>query len=562
MSLISVDQITNRLNTVVVDTTKIATKDASGFVSAATATAGDTSTKLATTQFVANAIGPGVGASASGAIYENTTMITADYTMGAGKNGHSVGPITIATGKTVTIPSGQTWFVDTAPSSGSASSGSSSSINSVVVATAGQTVVATPAYVLGVGSLQVFVNGLLVRVGFDYTETTTTSITFLSGLSAGNKVALVSWATLPISTTDSGNVVYTPAGTGAVATTVKAGLDSQVLNVFRFMTPTQITDVQANTALIDVSTPCAVAEVCAGVLKSDLYYPPGTYLRDTLRLNSSTNGICIYGAGLGTVIKPKATATYGLQIEGTSGVSNMSGFKVRDMKIDMSLMANTSGVSGIYQRNAYGGMVDNVTVTGWGSTNKSLILKDGAYTTQYSNCTFGAGCKIDIVGVSAPNQVTTITFVNCDGGYITSDWSTAITIFGGAWQTSSAGTFLTLGTVRNFRVYATDIEGFANYFSATGSTHSLVSRDNDFSGMVGNYPYNSGSQYPTFYTFHDGAGNNPVGNVGSGQQIMGITLGGGSATLSNSTLEYNVSDDGWVTFSGLLQIGTVSTAEH
>jgi hypothetical protein len=352
---------------------------------------------------------------------------------------------------------------------------------------------------------------------------------------------------------------YLPSGTGAVATTVKAELDNQVLSVFRFMTTAQIADVQANTTLIDVSTPCAVAEVCAGIIKSDLYYPPGTYLRDTLRLNSATNGICIYGAGLGTVIKPKATATYGIQIEGTSGISNMSGFKVRDMKVDMSLMANTSGVSGIYQRNAYGGVVDNVTVTGWGSTNKSLILKDGAYTTQYSNCTFGAGCKIDIIGVSAPNQVTTITFVNCDGGYITSDWATAITILGGAWQTSSAGTFLTLGTVRNFRVYATDIEGFANYFSATASTHSLISRDNDFSGMVGSYPFNAGSQYPTFYTFHDGAGNNPIGNVGSGQQIMGVTLGGGSATLSNSTLEYNLSEDGWVTFSGLLQIGTATT---
>jgi hypothetical protein len=265
MSLLTVDQITDRLNTVVVDTTKIATKDASGFVSAATATVGDTSTKLATTQFVANAIGPGVGASASGAIYENATTISEDYTMGAGKNGHSVGPITIASGKSVTIPSGQTWVIDTATHGGASTSGSSSSINSVVVATAGQTVVATPAYVLGAGSLQVFVNGLLVRVGFDYTETTTTSITFLAGLSAGDEVALIAWATLPIATADSGNVAYTPAGTGAVATTVQSKLRESV-------------SVKDFGAVGDGVTDDTVAFVSARAITNRYHIPSGTYV--------------------------------------------------------------------------------------------------------------------------------------------------------------------------------------------------------------------------------------------------------------------------------------------
>ena len=50
-------------------------------------------------------------ASAGGAIYENTDDITADYTLTTGKNGMSVGPITIAATKTVTIPSGQRWVI-------------------------------------------------------------------------------------------------------------------------------------------------------------------------------------------------------------------------------------------------------------------------------------------------------------------------------------------------------------------------------------------------------------------------------------------------------------------
>jgi hypothetical protein len=48
---------------------------------------------------------------ASGAVYENTQTITTNYTMKTGYNGESVGPITIASGITVTIPSGSRWAI-------------------------------------------------------------------------------------------------------------------------------------------------------------------------------------------------------------------------------------------------------------------------------------------------------------------------------------------------------------------------------------------------------------------------------------------------------------------
>ena len=53
----------------------------------------------------------GGGASAGGAIYENTDDITEDYTLTTGSNGMSVGPMTIASGVTVTVPTGQRWVV-------------------------------------------------------------------------------------------------------------------------------------------------------------------------------------------------------------------------------------------------------------------------------------------------------------------------------------------------------------------------------------------------------------------------------------------------------------------
>jgi hypothetical protein len=53
----------------------------------------------------------GGGAQAQGVIYENGQTISSNYTMTAGSNGTSAGPITIATGVTVTIPTGSRWVV-------------------------------------------------------------------------------------------------------------------------------------------------------------------------------------------------------------------------------------------------------------------------------------------------------------------------------------------------------------------------------------------------------------------------------------------------------------------
>lgn len=55
--------------------------------------------------------GGGGGAVANGCIYENSTNITSNYTLTTGKNAMSVGPISIASGVSVTVPSGQRWVV-------------------------------------------------------------------------------------------------------------------------------------------------------------------------------------------------------------------------------------------------------------------------------------------------------------------------------------------------------------------------------------------------------------------------------------------------------------------
>lgn len=51
------------------------------------------------------------GANANGAIYENSQLINISYTITAGKNGFSAGPISISDGIVVGIPNGSTWVI-------------------------------------------------------------------------------------------------------------------------------------------------------------------------------------------------------------------------------------------------------------------------------------------------------------------------------------------------------------------------------------------------------------------------------------------------------------------
>lgn len=55
--------------------------------------------------------GGATGGSADDVFYENAQAVTTDYTITAGKNAMSAGPITIANGVTVTVPNGSVWSI-------------------------------------------------------------------------------------------------------------------------------------------------------------------------------------------------------------------------------------------------------------------------------------------------------------------------------------------------------------------------------------------------------------------------------------------------------------------
>lgn len=55
--------------------------------------------------------GTGQGFAPGVPIYENTNTVSANYTLTASSNAVSAGPITVATGVTVTIPTGSRWVI-------------------------------------------------------------------------------------------------------------------------------------------------------------------------------------------------------------------------------------------------------------------------------------------------------------------------------------------------------------------------------------------------------------------------------------------------------------------
>lgn len=55
--------------------------------------------------------GGATGGGSDNVFFENDQIITTDYTITTGKNAVTVGPVTINSGVTVTIPAGSTWVV-------------------------------------------------------------------------------------------------------------------------------------------------------------------------------------------------------------------------------------------------------------------------------------------------------------------------------------------------------------------------------------------------------------------------------------------------------------------
>jgi hypothetical protein len=73
--------------------------------------ASDSDTSLATQQSIKKYVDDNVGGTSADTFYEGDILITSDYTITAGKNAMTPGPVEIDAGVTITVPQGSMWTV-------------------------------------------------------------------------------------------------------------------------------------------------------------------------------------------------------------------------------------------------------------------------------------------------------------------------------------------------------------------------------------------------------------------------------------------------------------------
>lgn len=158
----------------------------------------------------------------------------------------------------------------------------------------------------------------------------------------------------PTTTLPASSITYDLSASGSQVTNVDKKL-KQSVSAFDFMTSAQIADVQANTALVDVTAPLnAAITYLVSVGGGELFCPRGTYLlsgvagADTYKNGvllpdtngdfSTSKGITIVGEGTSTVLK--AGSTNMIVVRSSRLYSG-----VKNLKIDGAGLANVIGAA-------------------------------------------------------------------------------------------------------------------------------------------------------------------------------------------------------------------------
>jgi hypothetical protein len=144
--------------------------------------------------------------------------------------------------------------------------------NENVTATQGQTVFTLSgiSYTPATDNLVVFVNGSKQVLTLNYIETSSTVVTFVDGLNVGDVVEFTTASPVATNVVNAANVIYSPAGTGAVNTNVQDKLREYVSVTDFGATGDGVTDDRA-----------AIQEAVDYVQSiggGDILFPPGTYI--------------------------------------------------------------------------------------------------------------------------------------------------------------------------------------------------------------------------------------------------------------------------------------------
>lgn len=319
------------------------------------------------------------------------------YTTGAGTIAHSNPIVLDSAGR---IPTGEIWLTDSlaykfvikdAQNNLIGTYDNIVGINSnfvnytasqeIQTATAGQTVftLTTMAYQPGTNSLSVFVDGVNQYgpgAQYAFVETSSTSVTFASGLHVGASVKFTTAVINNIGGVDASQVTYDPPFASSEVTNVEAKL-AEYLSVSDFIPP------GTNTATTVCTTYFANAKAAALASGKALWIPAGTYLANIV-IGPSESDLRIVGENKQTTILEAVDAS-------TATISvHWTAFRVQ---IESLSIKNTAGTNngthyGIHSKGsgsnngASGLRISNVNVDGY-----NINIRLDEFNDQYvQNC--------------------------------------------------------------------------------------------------------------------------------------------------------------------------------
>jgi len=215
------------------------------------------------------------------------------------------------------------------------------------------------------------------------------------------------------------NVNYTPAGTGAVVTTLQAKARERV-SIFDFMTTAQIADVQAGTLTLDMTDTIKAARDACLLSRKELFFPIGNYkLTDTILLNdtgsSQSSGFkgenrrytifTLYTASASTPAFRIGTSSNSSFIGGNIGtftvVCNGGAAKGRGIQLD-----TTATNSAISQCD-----IGNITVL---QTSRGLDVSGVVYMNTFHNITVTGSVTEYGIRIASAQEVIYNTLADCE----------------------------------------------------------------------------------------------------------------------------------------------------
>jgi hypothetical protein len=235
-------------------------------------------------------------------------------------------------------------------------------------------------------NLDISIGGLDQRPSVDYNWTAGTTLSFTAAPPAGTDNILVKYKrALLQGTSDAASAAYSPGGAGAIDTNVEAKLRER-MSAFDHMTVAQIADVQAQSALVDVTSALQAAIDAADNAGMELFLPAGTY---------SITGVKVYPYSR-LVFDPKAVLKmsadgFGIRTLSAQGGSLPTGNIRRVQLISPRVDMNSKNGIGILIESCTTPTVTDAYITNIGTGTFNYDDGDGSGSVSYS--TIGLALK-------------------------------------------------------------------------------------------------------------------------------------------------------------------------